>query len=60
VLVHEQLQMYKTARVDSCCVSVSFDNSITQTLHGWCSCCLVRSIFWIAMFKYLWSMSILV
>lgn len=39
-------QIHKAARVATCRDSESFDSSISQTLHGWRSCCLVRSSFY--------------
>jgi len=44
-------QIHKAARVASCGDSESFDSSISQTLHGWRSCCLVRSSFYFVIEK---------
>lgn len=55
----EPLQVYKAARVVSCCDSKSSDNSISQALYSWCSCCLVRTIFIVFESSSLLSESIL-
>jgi len=44
-------QIHKAARVVTCRDSESFDSSISQTLHGWCSCRLVRISFYFVIEK---------